>query len=184
MAVAVAALTGASAALYGTPTLAADATRNKQWHLRFLKVAEAQRVSTGRGVIVAVVDSGVADHPDLAGSVLDGTDFIKQESNGRIDRAGHGTAMAGLIAAHGNDGSGALGFAPDSKILPIRVFDKGPKSAAIGDAIKYAISHGAKVINLSLGGTLDVMTGAIQYALSKGVVVVVAAGNSGFLGPS
>nr|BFE67825.1 hypothetical protein GCM10020092_011260 [Actinoplanes digitatis] len=118
LAVVAAALAGASAALCGTPALGADAVRDKQWHLEFLDVAEAQRTSTGKGVTVAVIDSGVSDHPDLSGTVLNGTDFLERGGNGRTDRTGHGTGMAGLIAAHGGEKTGALGIAPDAKNPP------------------------------------------------------------------
>src|SRR3954471_14323428 len=111
-----AALAGASAALFGSPVLPADAIRDKQWHLQFLKVAEAQRISTGKGVTVAVIDTGVSKHPDLAGSALRGTDFVSAGGSGQTDLDGHGTGMAGLIAAHGKNGTGALGIAPDAKI--------------------------------------------------------------------
>jgi type VII secretion-associated serine protease mycosin len=174
-----AALAGVSAALCGTPALAADDVREKQWHLSFLKVGEAQRISTGKGVIVAVVDSGVSDHPDLTGSVLNGTDFIEKGSNGRTDRSGHGTGMAGLIAAHGNNGNGALGIAPDAKILPVRVLNNKPqKNTQIGPAIEYAISRGAKVINLSVGGGIDPATlNAVKAAAEADVVLIASAGN-------
>jgi len=174
-----AALAGTSAALCGTPALAADAVRDKQWHLEFLKVPEAQRISTGKGVTVAVVDSGVSDHPDLAGSVLNGTDFFKRGGNGRTDRAGHGTKMASLIAGHGKNGNGILGIAPDAKILPIRVFDNKPRAdAEVGPAIEYAISHGAKVINLSLSGSVDPATlNSVRAAVEADVVMIASAGN-------
>jgi len=179
MAAAAVVLAGATAALYGSPAAAADSVREKQWHLDFLKVGKAQRISTGRGVTVAVIDSGVSNHPDLAGSVIDGTDFLKAGGNGRTDRSGHGTAMAGLIAAHGKNSTGALGIAPDAKILPIRVFNTKPqKDAEIGAAIEFAVSHGAKVINLSLGGGVDPATiDAVKAALEADVVLVASAGN-------
>ena len=156
----------------------ADSIRNRQWHLKFLNIAEAHRLATGKGVTVAVIDSGVSRHPDLSGSIIAGTDFIKKGRNGQTDNTGHGTGMAGLIAAHGRSGSGALGIAPDAKILPIRVFDNEPRNAELGEAITYAISHGAKVINLSVGGGLDPKTiTAVQEAADDDVVIVASAGN-------
>lgn len=177
IAVIAAALAGASTALYGAPALA-DEFRNKQWHLGYLKVAQAQRISTGKGVTVAVIDSGVSSHPDLSGSVLDGTDFVRSGGDGRTDLTGHGTSMAGLIAAHGKNGAGALGIAPDSKILPVRVLGSGPTEVNCGPALQYAISQGAKVINLSISGPLTPETiKALETAKKSDVVIVAAAGN-------
>lgn len=174
----VAVVAGIGVALFGTPAFAADAVRDKQWHLEFLNIAEAQRISTGRGVTVAVVDTGVSNHPDLSGSVLSGKDFVKPSSDGKADQDGHGTKMAGLIAAHGKNGRGALGIAPEAKILPIRVFDKESRRVEVGPSIAYAISHGAKVINLSLDDGLDPETiNAVKAAQDANVVVVAAAGN-------
>ena len=170
-------LAGASAALYGSPAIA-DAIRDKQWHLGFLNVSEAHQISTGMGVTVAVVDTGVSKHPDLSGTILKGTDFVNRGGSGQIDVDGHGTAMAGLIAAHGKNGHGALGIAPDAKILPIRVLKGGRTKVDVGPAINYAITHGAKVINLSVGGGLTPATlDAVDAAAKADVVVIAAAGN-------
>ncbi|MEU7902670.1 type VII secretion-associated serine protease mycosin [Actinoplanes sp. NPDC049118] len=171
------ALAGASAAIYGTPALA-DSTRNSQWHLSYLKVSDAQRISTGRGVTVAVIDSGVSAHPDLSGTVLNGADLFKENGDGHTDLTGHGTSMAGLIAAHGKGGDGALGIAPDAKILPIRILRKGLTPLDFGPAIRFATSHGAKVINISMAGGIDPDDlAAIKQAAEADVVVVAAAGN-------
>ncbi|MEV8508622.1 type VII secretion-associated serine protease mycosin [Actinoplanes sp. NPDC051475] len=157
----------------------ADDIRDSQWHLKYLKIAEAHRLSTGKGVIVAVIDSGVSKHRDLSGSVLNGMDFVKRGGTGQNDVNGHGTSMAGIIAAHGSNGNGVLGIAPDAKILPIRVLGKGGRNAEIGPAIKYAIAHGADVINISVSGGLDPATiAAVRAASDADVVVVAAAGNS------
>jgi type VII secretion-associated serine protease mycosin len=171
----VAALAAAGAAAFGTPAFAD--LRDDQWHLEYLKVAEAHRISTGKGVTVAVIDSGVARHPDLTG-VVKGTDMLKPGGDGRTDVTGHGTSMAGLIAANGSGRQQALGIAPDAKILPIRVLGKGKTINSLGPAIRYAISHGAKVINLSLGGGLDPGDLAgVKEAAEADVVVIASAGN-------
>jgi type VII secretion-associated serine protease mycosin len=173
-----AALAGASAAFYGGPALAADRFRDLQWHLDYLNVAQAHRISTGKGVIVAVIDSGVSKHPDLAGSILKGTDLIKPGGDGTTDFDGHGTSMAGFIAAHGKNGNGALGIAPDAKILPIRVLGSKPKAVDYGAALKYAISHDAKVINISIATPLTPeIINAVKAAQSADVVVIAGAGN-------
>ncbi|MFI7597162.1 type VII secretion-associated serine protease mycosin [Actinoplanes sp. NPDC049681] len=166
-----------SVSLNGSPALA-DEWRDRQWHLDYLKVEEAHRLAKGSGVTVAVIDSGVADHRDLAGSVLPGKDFVKTGGNGHTDLTGHGTSMAGLIAAHGEGDRGVLGIAPEAKILPIRVLGRGSSQVNYGPALEYAISKGAKVINMSLGGTVNPSTiRAINAAKEADVVLIAAAGN-------
>ncbi|ROP31930.1 S8 family serine peptidase [Couchioplanes caeruleus] len=156
----------------------ADATRDKQWHLDFLKIGDVHQIAAGSGVTVGVIDSGVSNHADLTGSILSGTDFINKGRDGRSDKTGHGTGMAGLIAAHGRSGKGALGIAPEAKILPVRIFENKPRNAEIGPAINYAVQHGAKVINLSVGGGLDLKTiEAVKAAAEADVVIVASAGN-------
>jgi Subtilisin-like serine proteases len=160
----------------------ADSIRDREWHLGFLRVAEAHRHSRGAGVVVAVIDSGVdATHPDLAGSVLPGMDVQPGESNdGRIDIDGHGTGMAGLIAGHGHgtgNADGVLGIASQARILPVRDgYHQGPYMA---DAIAWATAHSAKVISISQGGTSGglLQQQAIDDALAHDIVVVAAAGN-------
>jgi type VII secretion-associated serine protease mycosin len=175
------------AATLAVPALPAnaDATRDRQWHLGFLKVAEAQKYSQGEGVTVALVDSGVdANHPDLRGNVLPGTDFLPGGSgNGHRDSGGHGTAMAGLIAAHGHGtDAGALGIAPKAKLLPIRavVRDLGEnRHDTVAKSINYAVDHGATVINLSIGAArAQDIRDAIERAREADVLLVAAAGNT------
>jgi type VII secretion-associated serine protease mycosin len=161
---------------------------------------EAWQTTKGEGVTVAVLDTGVDDeHPDLAGSVLPGKDFIGFGAT-RGDRAWarHGTAMAGIVAGHGHgpgQESGVLGIAPEAKILPVRVILEGSDKArdrarktrgtALAQGIRWAADQGADVINLSLGDDSESAhpeageDAAVQYALSKGSVVVASAGNGG-----
>lgn len=139
-------------------------------------------IADGTGVTVAVVDSGVRDtHEDLAGQVLTGYDFIAGKVGGSRDGFGHGTHVAGIIAAAADNGIGVSGLAPGAKILPVRVLDSDGfgDDATVAQGIIWATQHGADVINLSLGGedASAVQAKAIQYALSKGVVVLAAAGN-------
>jgi type VII secretion-associated serine protease mycosin len=164
-------------------TARAETVRDRQWFLRTLDVAAAHRLTTGAGVVVAVVDSGVADHPDLAGQVLPGTSFFGS-GDGRADLDGHGTAMAGVIAARDAGADRILGIAPGAKVLPIKASAGDSNFAGggeIGEGIRWAADHGAKVINVSVGGprlpreTAD----AVRYAIDKDVVVVGAAGNQG-----
>ncbi|MGW4566422.1 type VII secretion-associated serine protease mycosin [Streptomyces sp. NPDC004561] len=178
----------------------ADGIRAQQWGLSALHLDEAWQTTKGRGVTVAVLDTGVeADHPDLAGNVLPAKDMIGFGARqGDRDWARHGTAMAGIIAGHGHGpgrAEGVVGVAPEARILPVRVILEDGDSArtkartsrgnALADGIRWAADHGADVINLSLGD--DSASAhpepsedeAVQYALKKGVVVVASAGNGG-----
>lgn len=174
----------------GAPTN--DQFAGSQWGLDKTKTsfANAWTTTRGKGITVAVIDTGVdAAHPDLAGQVLAGKAFLsfttdKTALNPRIDRCGHGTHVAGTIAALRGNGIGVTGAAPEVKILPIKVLDKlkdcGGYSSDVANGIKWAANNGARVINLSLGGSMrdSAQDAAITYARSKGVVVVAAAGNN------
>ena len=193
-------LLAASLALVPPSTAHADGIRAQQWPLEAMRAKEAWQTTKGEGITVAVLDTGVdAQHPDLAGNVLTGKDMVGFGA-GRGDRAWarHGTAMAGIIAAHGHgpgNADGVMGIAPEAKILPVRVILEDGDSArgkarntrgnALAEGIRWAADHGADVINLSLGddsksahpeATEDA---AVQYALRKGAVVVASAGNGG-----
>src|SRR5262245_16275927 len=97
---AVAAGTGVAAT---TAVAYADSVRDASWHLGYLGVADAQRVTQGEGITVAVIDTGVdGNHPDLKGNVLPGVDAYNEKGNGLTDRIGHGTEMASIIAGHGH----------------------------------------------------------------------------------
>jgi len=131
-------------------------------------------------VVVAVIDSGVAaSHPDLAGKLLPGYDYLHRDSE-PDDEVGHGTAVAGIIAAAA-DSQGITGGAPGVRLLPLKVGDQsGASSLLIAEAIYGAIERGAQVINLSLGADTPSATleRAIEQAYDQGIVVVAAAGNT------
>ncbi|MGK5738013.1 type VII secretion-associated serine protease mycosin [Micromonospora sp. URMC 103] len=156
------------------------------WALRRLEPSSVWRLSRGSGVTVAVIDSGVSpNHPVLQGQVREGADFNGlPASQGQCDRVGHGTIVAGIIAGRENTTVPFTGIAPQSRILPIRVLEeeRAPDDEAlpgeIAKAIRWAVDHGADVINLSLV-TLPrpELASAVEYALSKRVVLVAAAGN-------
>jgi subtilisin family serine protease len=132
-----------------------DPLRSQQWALNQVPFEATWSFARGQGVIVAVVDTGVrADHQDLAGQVLPGTDFVNPGGDGRTDPNGHGTHVAGIIAAAVANGVGIEGGAPGVKILPVRVLDANGQgySSDVARGIVWAADHGARVINLSLGG--------------------------------
>ncbi len=160
-----------------------DTYRSKQWALTRFGAETAWKTSTGSGVVVAVIDTGVqAGHADLSGHVLSGRDYVAPGTSAN-DENGHGTHVAGIITAISNNGRGIAGLAPKTKVLPVRVLDRSGvgDSANVAKGIIWAVDHGAKVINLSLSSTQADSAGraAVAYAISKNVVVVAAAGNDG-----
>ena len=190
-----------AAALAPAVSARADAVRSTQtWVLDDLHLVPAWNVTRGQGVVVAVIDSGVnPDVDDLAGSVITGPNLSGVDTSPLNAGWGvHGTWMASLIAGHGHgfdDDSGIIGAAPAAKVLSIRVITdsadphhreyehepaaKGQRELAA--AIRYAVSHGAKVIGMSLGygEPSSPVRAALQEAYEHDVVVVASAGNSG-----
>lgn len=172
---------------FGVP----DPLSEDQWGMSTIGASAAWATSRGAGTVVAVVDSGVdADHPDLAGAVLPGINTRANRgdtsSPGR-DVNGHGTHVAGVIAARADNGEGGSGVAPEASILPIKVLDKygGGWVSDVTEGIIWAVDHGAHVINLSLGGDdSNLIRSAVEYALASGTVVVAAAGNEATDTPS
>jgi len=183
------------------------------WALDVINAPEVWNQNiTGNGIVVAVVDSGVDyTHPDLDGNIwrntgeiagngidddrngyiddIRGWDFVASDNNPMdLDFEGHGTHIAGAIAAERNN-FGITGVAPNAKIMPVRVlaaFGRGSVNN-VAAGIRYAADNGANVINLSLGNDFvpsDVVNNAIQYANNKGSVVVIAAGNLGDIQPA
>jgi serine protease len=154
-----------------------------QWHLRQLNLPDAWKLGQGHGVTVAVIDTGVTAVPDLKGTkIVAGYNFVADNDRAEDDH-GHGTHVAGTIAQSTNNHLGVGGVAFGAAIMPLKVLsaDGRGSMAAIAQAIRYAADHGAKVINMSLGGPFPVATikHAVDYARDKGVVVVAAAGNDG-----
>ncbi|MCL6296932.1 S8 family serine peptidase [Streptomyces kronopolitis] len=185
-----AALLCAVSSVHPAPPAAADSIRDHQWALSAFDAEATEKLSSGRGVTVAVVDTGVdGTHPDLTGNVLPGKSFLA--GGGRADRetdSVHGTAMASLIAGHGHgpgNSAGIKGLAPGAKILPLRVNVDGNLQfgsvKGVAEAIRYAAEHGASVINLSLASpsSARVLEESVRYARQKGAVVVAGAGNDG-----
>ena len=175
----------------GAPTGSApnDPLLGRQWGLGQIKASGAwSRGALGAGATIAIVDTGVdLNHPDLKDKLLPGVDLVSNETctPGAQDLNGHGTHVAGIAAAATNNGIGVAGTAPAASILPVRVLDSAGSgdAADIGAGIRWAADHGAQVINLSLGNDIPLIdvTGlgpAVDYAWSRGAVIVAAAGNS------
>jgi len=154
-----------------------------QWHLRQIGMPDAWKLGQGKGVVVAVIDTGVSKVGDLAETkFVPGYNFIGNNDDARDDH-GHGTHVAGTIAQSTNNKLGVAGVAFKVAIMPIKVLSAGGSGsmAGIAQGIRWAADHGANVINMSLGGWFAVGTiaNAVKYAHAKGVTVVAAAGNDG-----
>lgn len=161
--------------------------------IKRLGLDQAWALSRGRGVVVAVVDSGVdARNAHLAGALVPGfTSFGDGSVPATADVAAHGTAVAGLIAARQVDGSGVVGIAPEARIMPIRAFESAPEpggssreltppsAASVAAGIRWAADHGAKIINVSLSDSqsAEQYRSAVAHARSRGALVIASAGN-------
>lgn len=168
-----------------------DPLLSKQWGLDQIKASGAwSRGALGAGVTIAVVDTGVdLNHPDLQGQLVAGVDLVTDETctPGAQDLNGHGTHVAGIAAAATNNGIGVAGTAPQAKVMPVRVLNAAGEGTAddIAAGIRWAVDHGAQVVNLSLGSDVSIplidlsgISPAVDYAFAHGAVVVAAAGNS------
>ena len=162
-----------------------DPLLDQQWGLTAIGARSVWSITRGAGVTVAVIDSGSGPHPDLDANMEVGrTMFGSTDSAGMVDvdtDKGHGTHVAGIIAAVADNGIGGAGVAPQVRVLPIRALDSlgSGDSKDVSKSVRFAVDSGAKVINLSLGGEFESpsLTAAIQYAVDRNVLVVAAAGN-------
>jgi len=158
-----------------------------QWHFPAAQVDAAWTESTGQGVVVAIVDTGISQGgEDLAcHTFIDPYNAITETvgTSAADDDNGHGTHVAGTVAQCTNNGVGVAGIAYDAQLMPVKVLDAGGSGliSVIAQGIDWARGHGADVINLSLGGCCasSVLTDAIDAAHAAGIVIVAAAGNSG-----
>ncbi|MFO0756809.1 MAG: S8 family peptidase [Byssovorax sp.] len=168
-----------------------DPLLKEQWHMERIGAPRAWDFATGRGVTVAVVDTGIACEtygPFMKGTDLKNTEcvpgwnFVTKNEHANDDQ-GHGTHVAGTIAQSTNNALGAAGIAFHARLMPVKVLsaEGWGSTADVADGIRWAAEHGAQVINLSLGGPRNsgVLQKAIDFALSRGAVVVAAAGNTG-----
>ncbi|MFT2020297.1 S8 family serine peptidase [Streptomyces sp. 796.1] len=180
-------LVGIGVAL-GIPPAVADDFQQRQWHLDAMSARELWTVATGKGVTVAVVDSGVDPVTELRGRVVGSKNFAGEPPPDGGDGNGHGTLMASLISGTGASG-GVQGLAPGASIISLQtgyrnhsVFDFSVKTWI--RSIKYAADHGARIINFSQGvsdlssSEQQSLHEAVAYALSKGLLIFAATGNS------
>jgi serine protease len=168
-----------------------DPFYEQQWHLQRVGAEQAWEYACGEGVTVAVVDTGIACFDkgpfsrgsDLSGTRCEGGYNFVSDSAEAYDDQGHGTHVAGTVAQTTNNGKGVAGLAYCARLMPVKVLNRygWGTLANVAEGIRYAADHGADVINLSLGGSSKsrILEDAVDHALSKGVVVVAAAGNSG-----
>jgi type VII secretion-associated serine protease mycosin len=161
-----------------------DPLSDKQWGLAVARVSDAWNLgAAGKGIIVAVVDTGVdLNHPDLQENLLAGYNALTGTAGSSVaqDRNGHGTHVAGIIAA-GLNGVGITGVAYQAKILPVKALTRTGEGTddCIADGIVWAADNGARIINLSLGSAekSEILKEAVQYAADQGCLIVAAAGN-------
>jgi subtilisin family serine protease len=151
-----------------------------QWHLPLMQAPAAWDVTAGAGVTVAVLDSGVdVSHPDLASRIVGGTSIVG--GSGYDDLTGHGTSVAGAAVAAGDNGTGVASVAFEASLLPVRVSgsDGWATDRDIADGLVWAVERGARVLNLSFATVEESSTisSAARYAMSRGGLVVAAAGN-------
>ncbi|MDH2412141.1 S8 family serine peptidase [Streptomyces chitinivorans] len=170
------------------PPASANIKPDQQWYLDAMNASGLWKVSKGKGVTVAVVDSGVKPIPGLEDRLLPGKSFAPKAPDPHGDVSGHGTEMAALIAGSGV-GNSLRGLAPEAKILPVRTHTKADFVTSwdktLVNAIRYAARSDAKVINISQGvsnlddETLAEMQDAIDEANERGKLIFVASGNDG-----
>jgi len=166
-----------------------DSYYGSQWHLPKIGSSAAWSRTTGSAsVVIAVVDSGVyAAHPDLASKLVPGWNFVKNNAD-TSDVTGHGTEVAGTVAAATNNGIGVAGVSWASLVMPLVTVDATSFSAYsdVAAAIQYAADHKVRVINVSIGGTAtsNTLQAAVNYAWAHGAMVFAAAMNSGATTPN
>jgi membrane-anchored mycosin MYCP len=179
----------AAALACDAPQTPAAALTEEPWPQKRYAPGRLFALATGAGVVVAVIDSGVdASHPQLAGQVLAGRDFLDGD-DAQVDCVGHGTAVASIIAGRPIDGAGLRGLAPEARILPVRVSEqeiidgeqtgRTVTSARFAQSIHWAVTRGADVLNLSVVLYRDdpAVRRAVADAIERDVVVVAAVGN-------
>src|ERR687895_309803 len=168
----------------GLETVPNDPLWPLQWGLRLVGAPRAWDATRGSSaIVIAVLDTGIdRTHPDLSGATVPGRDILDDDSD-PADDEGHGTAAAGVIAARTDNGEGHAGMCWVCSLMPVKGLDAtgSGSSSTVAAGIVWAVDHGARVINMSLGGpgNTSALANAVAYAASRDVVLVAAAGNSG-----
>jgi thermitase len=164
------------------PYYPSTSTQPGQWGIPLTQADRVWDTTTGSSsTVIAIVDSGVASHPDLAGQLITGHNVLDGSSD-TTDTNGHGTEVAGTAAAATNNGTGISGYCWSCKIMPIKIETGSTANQSdVASGITWAVDHGARVINLSLGSSVGSATlaNAVTYAQQKGALLVAAAMNSG-----
>ncbi|MCB0209702.1 MAG: S8 family serine peptidase [Anaerolineae bacterium] len=163
---------------------------SSQWGYTKAQFSTAWEVTQGNSnLVVAIVDSGIdLDHSDLnctvsggANKIVSGYNFVSDTDNPDDDN-GHGTHVAGTVAACTNNGSGVAGAAPNVRLMPVKVLNSSGNGSysGVANGIIYAADHGANIINMSLGGSASssILEDAVKYAYNKGVLIIAASGNA------
>lgn len=159
-----------------------DPRYGEQWHLPSVSAPQAWDITTGSSeVTIAVIDTGVDyNHQDLQGKCITGYNYVDRNSD-PMDDHGHGTHVAGIAAAVGNNSTGVAGVDWKARIMPLKVLDSQGSGydSDVASAIRYAADNGAQVINMSLGSPdySYTLSEAVNYAYNKGVTIVAASGN-------
>jgi thermitase len=158
-----------------------DALVSQQWGWYRIKADRAYDTGYhGAGVVVALLDTGVdMGHPDLAANIIGGWNFVDNNDN-ITDVDGHGTMVAGIVAALANNGIGIAGVAPNVSIMPLKVLSGNETRVELNSAIRYAVDNGAKVIGMSFGNYTALPQAAetaVDYAYRRGCVLVAGVGN-------
>lgn len=180
----VAAVAGAQSSGQSASTLEPnDPFWRQSWSQAILKMPEVWGRTTGSpDVVIATVDTGVdASIPDLQGALVPGWDFIRGDAVPR-DTVGHGTHVASVIAARGNNGAGIAGYCWSCRLMPVRITADGSATGQqIAAGIYWAVDHGARIITIGLNSGFESFdeSAAVRYAHDKGVLVIASAGNTG-----
>lgn len=178
--------------VYTLERTVSDEFIGSQWHLNTIGAYNAWNITMGSPDIkVAVIDTGIdLSHPDFAGQIAAQTDVVDNDASAQDDD-GHGTHVAGIIAAKADNGIGVAGVAPGVKLIAVDVFafylnedtsalEFGALTSEVIEGIQYAVANGADVINMSLGGSDydEAFENTVNDAVNRGIVVVAAAGNN------
>ncbi|WP_405937332.1 S8 family serine peptidase [Streptomyces sp. NBC_00726] len=173
------------------PAATAETMREREWYLDRMRAPAMWKLSTGKGITVALLDTGVIPTvPELTGKVLKGKNFMEPERGADKDANGHGTAMAMLIAGNGANGQGVKGLAPDARILPLTVWGTTKEAGfrrvdALVDALRYAADSEARIIDIRVSfptyiddDERDSLKEAVDYAIGRGKLLLTDTGDT------